>query len=211
MAAAESPDAAPSDGLDGYLKDDRSPLARLLGDGPVPHKVFTFDGAGDRFKGKPFAVRAISTAQTEKATAAAFGYLVGKGGWTDDRLYTERGKHALGLETAVQILSLALCDPEDPTRRLVKSADEFRNAFEPDEVGPLFSQFLAFNRERHPLAHVETMKEAERIFVDLGKGYALPTTLLDYDIDTVRNIALSGALLFSKLMMRGSSDSDSQS
>lgn len=199
-----------NDGFDGAFKDDRSPLRRLLGEGGVPHRIFAFAGSGGRFKDAQWAVRDLDAGGREQADADAFAFLVGKGGWTDDRLFTSQGSAALDLEAAIQVLSRVLVDPVDPTRPFgsaadIRGSDKLRGLDE-NEVLYLFNQWLVFHNERSCFDKTKDTKEAEEIFVSLGKGFALPTSLLSYDTATLRNIVLSGARLYSTLTKQDSSD-----
>jgi hypothetical protein len=191
------------DAIDQYLTDSRSPLAKLLGEGVVPHRTFEFRGAGQRFPaGTMFAVRAIDSDVATNAGAAAFRYLVDKAGYTDERLFTTVGQAALELETKRQILSHALVDPKDPTKPFATDVAEVRTAFESAEVVALYEQYADYQRERSPLVTTENAKEAEALLDQLGKGLVDPTSLSRFDSDTLRFVVRCGARMLRDMQTR---------
>lgn len=175
-----------TDPIDRYIKDTRSPLAKLLGDAPVAHrKVEGFEGAGGRFKGVPLALVALSGDVQERATSEAAKHLVAVGFNRED-LYTEIGESLFGYEIKVQLLSRALRDGADPTRLFADDADELRKVLEADEVSALFEHLLDYQEERSPLSHARSWEEVEALLVAVGKGLAPATSLNSYDAASLR-------------------------
>ena len=201
------------DGLDRFITDKRSGLAKLIGDSPIPHRVFAFAGSGGRFgEGTQFAVRALGGEGKMRALADAIAWLTTKGGWPRDALYEQNGAAVLDLESKVQVLTRVLVDPSDPSKSFVASADELRKLLEPDEICALWEQFLDFEDERSPLAKLRTWEEVEPELVAVGKRYARPTSLLRFDFGT-RQFMLQcmAERLFSTPTKLPSSDTSPQS
>lgn len=175
-----------ADPLDRFVKDTRSPLAKLLGDAPVAHrKVEGFEGAGGRFKGVPLALVALSGDVQERATSEAAKHLVAVGFNRED-LYTEIGEGLFGYEIKVQLLSRALRDGNDPTRTFAENADELRKTLEADEVAALFEHLLDYQEERSPLSRARSWEEVEALLVAVGKGLAPGTSLNSFDAASLR-------------------------
>jgi hypothetical protein len=173
------------DGLDRFITDNRSGLAKLVGDGPVPHRAFPFPGAGGRFgEGTRFAVRALDAESKSRALANAVTWLTTKGGWTRDALYEQNGAAVLDLECKVQVLARALVQPDDARKAFVSGPDELRKLLESDEIAALFEQYLDYEEERSPLAKLRSWEEVEPALVAVGKGYATKTSLLRFDSAT---------------------------
>jgi hypothetical protein len=78
------------DGLDRFIRDERSPLAKMLEEKRVAHREFEFDGAEGRFAGKTFAVRALSAEERMRAVAEATRFLVNELKLEREDLYTRR-------------------------------------------------------------------------------------------------------------------------
>lgn len=175
-----------ADPLDRFVKDTRSPLAKLLGDAPVAHrKVEGFEGAGGRFKGVPLSLVALSGDVQERATSDAAKHLVAVGFNRED-LYTEIGEGLFGYEIKVRLLSRALRDGNDPTRLFAESADELRKTLEADEVAALFEHLLDYQEERSPLSRARSWEEVEALLVAVGKGLAPGTSLNSFDAASLR-------------------------
>lgn len=169
--------------LDAFIKDTRSPLARLLGQSPTPHKPVAFGG---RFEGVALALRALPGDAHERAVADAAKHLVMIGFQRED-LYTEIGEGLFALECKVQLLARALCVLGDKAPEpLCAGADELRAHLEPDEVSGLFEHFLAYQEERSPLTSARSWEEVEAFLLALGKGLAPATSLNSYDTGTLR-------------------------
>jgi hypothetical protein len=172
--------------LDKFVRDTRSPLAKLLGDAPVAHrKVEGFEGAGGRFKGVSLALVALSGDVQERATSDAAKHLVSVGFNRED-LYTEIGESLFGYEIKVQLLSRALRDGNDPTRLFAESADELRKTLEADEVAGLFEHLLDYQEERSPISRARSWEEVEALLVAVGKGLAPATSLNSCDSASLR-------------------------
>lgn len=195
-----------ADPLDRFVKDTRSPLAKLLGDAPVAHrKVEGFEGAGGRFKGVSLSLVALSGDVQERATSDAAKHLVSVGFNRED-LYTEIGEGLFGYEIKVQLLSRALRDGNDPTRTFAESADELRKTLEADEVAALFEHLLDYQEERSPLSRARSWEEVEALLVAVGKGLAPPTSLNSYDAASLRFMLRELAARWVTLMKPPSSD-----
>jgi hypothetical protein len=175
-------------GLDDFIKDTRSPLAKLVGNGPRPHRCFAFAGSGARFGEAQWAVRALSADEREHAAADAVRWLCEGCKWERSDLYTELGDAVRDLECKVRLLFAALVDPAAPTQALAASADELRKLLDADEIGALFEQLVDYQEERSPFAKLRDWQEVETFCVALGKGYAPMTSLLSYDSASLRFI-----------------------
>lgn len=195
-----------TDSLDKYVKDTRSPLAKLLGGAPVAHrKVEGFEGAGGRFKGVSLALVALSGDVQERATSDAAKHLVAVGFNRED-LYTEIGEGLFGYEIKVQLLSRALRDGNDPTRLFAADADELRKTLEADEVAALFEHLLDYQEERSPLSRARSWEEVEALLVAVGKGLAPGSALNSYDAASLRFMLRELAARWAMLMRPPSSD-----
>ena len=191
---------------DRFVKDTRSPLAKLLGQAPVAHRKFEgFEGAGGRFKSASLALVSLSGDAQERATADAAKHLVSVGFNRED-LYTEIGEGLFGYEIKVQLLSRALCDGNDPTKPFAESADELRRVLEPDEVTALFEHMLSYQEERSPLTKARSWEEVEGLIDAVGKGLTAPTSLNSYDSGSLRFMLRELAFRYAALTRPRSSD-----
>ncbi len=181
-----------SDGPDKFIKDSRSGLAKLLGDGPIPARVFAFGGAGDRFGAETrFCVRALSVQEQLTAVGAATKFLVEVCGLDRQDLFSDIGSAALDLESKVQALAVGLVDPDDARKRFAKDAAELRKSLEADEVERLFNELADFTSERSPLTRAADSAEVQALLVAVGKGMAPKTRLLAFGFDTLVSITHS--------------------
>lgn len=186
--------------LERFVKDTRSPLARLLGDGAAPaHRAFAFDGAGGRFAGATWAVRAVDAATQVRAVVDAVKYLTKECGWERDDLYSELGERVLDLESKVRVLAAALVRPEAPAEPLASGPDEVRR-LEADEIEAIWEHFAEFQDERSPLSKVRSWEEVEALVVALGKGFKSRTSLSSYGSATLRSMLLTLAPRYVALM-----------
>ncbi len=152
-----------------------SGLAKLFG-GPVPHKVFDFDGCGERFKGHRWAVRAPSAADQQQAIADAKKYLEGLGWRVDELQLGELGGQAIELASKAFILARALVRPEAPETLFAKDGKEVLHFLQPDEIAVLFDSLVEYQQERSPLSSgALTPARIDEVLDDLGKGL-LPVT-----------------------------------
>lgn len=171
---------------DKFVKDTRSPLAKLLGQSPLAHrKIEGFEGAGGRFRGASLALLALSGDAQERATSDAAKHLVAVGFERED-LYTEIGEGIFSYEIKVQLLARSLVDGNDPTKPFAASADELRRTLEPDEVSVLFEHALSYQEERSPLSKARSWEEVEGLIDAVGKGLTAPTSLNSYDSGSLR-------------------------
>jgi hypothetical protein len=177
-------------GIEQFIKDTRSPLAKLCDDQPVAHRVFEFAGAAGRFgKGRKWAVRALSADERARAVVDAVKWLTtAPNAWERGDLYTELGESVLNLESKVRALAVGLVDPSDPTKAFAESADELRKRLDADEVTRLFEELSDYTSERSVLSRAEKFGEVEAFVVALGKGWTPRTSLNSYDTDTLRLI-----------------------
>jgi hypothetical protein len=183
-------------GLDAFIKG--SSLAKLAGLAAVPHRIFPFRGAGDRFpEGERFAVRSLPAAARMKAATEAERWLRRVGGYDASELLTETGQAVLQLEGKLRVLGAALVDPDDPGRPfagvgddgrhdLGRAADEIRDLLEAEEIEALFEEWIDFNDERSPLTKARTWAEFEGLLAAVGKGLASRTSLNRYDSASLR-------------------------
>jgi hypothetical protein len=174
------------DATDKYLRDTRSPLARLLGEAVVPHRAFAFAGAGGRFGDATWAVRALSADERSRSIVDATKWLIETCKWDHASLYSELGEAVLDLESKVRGLAAALVDPADPTKPFVKDADELRKLLEADEIGRLFEELADYTDERSPFSRAARWQEVEGFVEALGKGWTTSTSLSSYDAASLR-------------------------
>ena len=198
-----------NDGLDAFVKDTRTPLAKALGDrGVAVHILDLFDGTGARLDGIPLALRAVPNEARVKAVAAAVKFLTEKCGLTESYLYdTATGGAELDLETKVQLLAVALCEPAPPHAPVVESADGLRALLEADEVVQIFESYADFVAERSPLSRAKSAEEVEAVLSALGKGMIPPSRLNAFDSSTLRSALHSLAVQRERLTSSSSSPS----
>jgi hypothetical protein len=178
------------DGLDRFIRDERSPLAKMLEEKRVAHREFEFDGAEGRFAGKTFAVRALSAEERMRAVAEATRFLVNELKLEREDLYTGLGAVALDLESKVRCLAVGLIDPKPPHAPLAKNADQIRQTFEDDEITVLFEHLADYSASRSPLQAAQSWEEVEGLLTALGKGWTSATSLNSYGVATLRYIVL---------------------
>lgn len=199
-----------SDGLDGFVKDTRSTLAKALGDKGTPvHILDLYDGTGARLDGIPLALRAVPESVRVKAVADALRFLTGpKCGMSEEYLYgTGDGAAELALETKVQILSAALCEPAPPHAPIVKDADGLRELLDATELAQIFDAYADWLATRNPLGQAKSLEEVEAVLSALGKGMTPPSRLMSFDSSTLRSALHSLACQRERLMSSNSSPS----
>ena len=198
-----------SDGLDGFVRDTRPSLAKALGDRGVAVKIVDlFDGTEARLDGIPLALRAVPNEARVRAVAAGVKFLTEKCGLTESYLYdTATGGAELDLETKVQLLAVALCEPAPPHAPVVESADGLRALLEADEVVQIFESYADFVAERSPLSRAKSAEEVEAVLSALGKGTLPASRLTSFDSVTLRRALHSLAVRHERLMSSNSSDS----
>lgn len=197
-------------GVEDFIKDTRSPLARALSDRGVPvHVVDVYDGTGARLDGVPLALRAVSESVRVKAVADALRFLTGpKCGMSEEYLYgTEDGRGELNLEIKVQLLAAALCEPAPPHAPVVESADDLRTILDGTELNQLFEVYADWLAERNPLSQAKSLEEVEAVLEALGKGMIPPSRLHAFDSSTLRSALRSLAVQRATLTSSNSSPS----
>ncbi len=178
------------DGLDGFVRDTRPSLAKALGDkGVAVHILDLFDGTGARLDGIPLALRAVPESVRVKAVADALRFLTGaKCGISEEYLYgTPDGAAELGLETKVQILAAALCEPAPPHALVCKDADALRELLDATELAQIFDAYADWLASRNPLSQAKSLEEVEAVLSALGKGMIPPSRLMSFDSSTLRS------------------------
>jgi len=170
-----------------FLKDKRSGLAKLLGNGAVPTRSFEdFEGCGGRFKGTSLAFRALSASEVALATSRAVAWLTTTCGFQREDLYTEVASGFFSLEVKVQCLALALVEPADPAKPWAETPAQLRELLEPDEITALFERWQDWQEERSPLSGLRSVEAVDEELDALGKGLTAATSLLRYDSGTLR-------------------------
>jgi len=189
-----------------FVRDTRSPLARALGERGVVVKIV--DDLGGQLDGIPLALRPLSTETRGGAVAAAIKYLTGPCGLSEAYLYdTSNGAAELDLETKIQLLAVALCEPAPPHAPVVASADELRGLIEANDAGQLFEVYADFLAERSPLSRAKSMAEVEAVVTALGKGMTSVSRLTSFDSTTLRSALYSLAVRHEMLTSSNSSPS----
>lgn len=175
--------------LSAYAKDTRSPLARAMGErGVVTRLVDVFDGTGAPLDGIPLALRMVSDADRTRAVGASLRYLIDECRMSESYLYdTTAGGMELDIESKLQILAVALCEPAPPHDRVVKDADELRALITADDIVTLYEVLADFVHERSPLARVRSAEEVDAVIEALGKGTTPPSRLQSFDASTLRS------------------------
>jgi len=183
-----------SDGVPAqFIRDTRSALARMVGDQPIPHVVVDdFRGVGDRFKGKTFALAALSGEAEVQSLGDAIAWLTSPAGGklTREDFLTPDGESALDFEQKVQQLARALREPADLTRPLAASADELRVLLFPAEVHVLYARQRLYQMERSPFLRARAWEEVRLQVEGLGKGSTSMTWLSSCANDTLRLISI---------------------
>lgn len=170
--------------LEEFARDQRSPLARLLGAAPIAHKVFEM-GEG-RLAGKRLAVRWITAEQKTRASVDAVKFLCEACGWDRQDLFTPLGESVLDLETKVRMLAVGLVDPDNVTKPLAKDVDELRALLGVGEIDALFRELSALIEQEEPFDRVRTWEEVEGFVTALGKGWTLPRSWSSFGNGTLR-------------------------
>ena len=198
------------DPADPFVRDTRPSLAKALGDRGVPvHIVDLYDGTGARLDGIPLALRAVPESVRVKAVAAALAFLTGpKCGMSEEYLYgTDNGRAELDLETKVQLLAAALCEPAPPHAPVCKDADALRDLLDATELSQLFEAYADWLAERNPLSRAKSVEEVEAVLAALGKGMLPASRLIAFDSSTLRSALHSSAVRLATLTSSSSSPS----
>lgn len=172
--------------LDDRIKDTRSPLARLLGNAPIAHRVFEVESG--RLAGKRLAVRWINAEQKTRASVDAVKFLCESCGWQREDLFTPLGENVLDLETKVRMLAASLADPENVRAPFAKDPEEVRALLGSMEIDMLFREFLALHEEQEPFDRIKKWEEVEGFVQALGKGWTLPMSWNSFGSGTLRDI-----------------------
>lgn len=200
--------SAHDDGLDGFIKDRRSPLAQALGERGFAVKVVEdFEGHDGRMKGVPIALRALSNDQRLRCVLAAQRFLHEECGATEYWLEGEVGKGEFDLESQVRLLTVALVEPEFPHACIAKSADDLRKLFDAQEIRQLYELFVDHLAERSPVSRAKSAEEVEAVVEALGKGLIPTSRLTSFDSSTLRSALHSLAVRHWRLMSSSSSPS----
>jgi len=195
---------------DPFVRDSRGALAKALGDrGVAVHIVDLYDGTGARLDGIPLALKAVSEGVRVKAVADALRFLTGpKCGMSEEYLYgTDNGRAELDLETKVQLLAAALCEPAPPHSPVCKDADGLRELLDATELSQLFEAYADWLAERNPLSRAKSLEEVEAVLAALGKGMLPASRLTSFDSSTLRSALHSLAVQRERLTSSNSSPS----
>ena len=199
-----------NDGLDGFVRDTRTSLAKALGDRGVAVKIVDlFDGTEARLDGIPLALRAVPNSVRVKAVADALRFLTGpKCAMSEEYLYgTPDGQYELDLETKIQVLSVALVEPAPPHAPVCESADGLRELLDAIELEQLFGVYSDWTASRNPIGRAKSLEEVEAVLSALGKGMIPPSRLMSFDSSTLRSALHSLACQRERLMSSSSSPS----
>ena len=178
------------DGFEGFVKDTRPSLAKALGDrGVQVHIVDVFDGTGHRLDGIPLALKAVPNGVRVKAAADALRFLTGPMcGMDHEYLYgTGDGAAERELETKVQLLAVALCEPAAPHDLVCSSADDLRALLDATELQQIFEVYVDWLATRNPITQAKSLEEVEAVLSALGKGMIPPFRLTSFDSSTLRS------------------------
>lgn len=153
-------------------------------------KVIEFDGCGNRLRGVPLALRALTADESMRLRADALKWLTSACGFTEDYLIgTTGGNEALEFETKIRFVALALVEPAAPHAPVAKDADDLRTLLEADEVSALFELLVDWITERSPIASAKSAEEVAKLCDALGKGTMPLSRLSAFDNASLRTIA----------------------
>lgn len=182
-----------------------SGLAKLFG-GPIPHKVFEFEGCGERFKGVRWALRAPSAMDQQVAISEAKKFLEGLAWRVDELQLGELGGSAIELASKAFILAKSLVCPDQPDALFAKDGREVLHRLQPDEIAVLFDLLVEYQQERSPLSSgALTVAKIDEVLDDLGKGLLPARWWRSYGSATLARFTLRAAdRLASQMSLRSS-------
>lgn len=157
-------------------------LAKQFADGPVPHKVFTYGGCGDRFgASKTWAIKAPSALDHQESLAASRKWLESKGWKPEELQLGEIGSHAFDAVARAWIVSRSLVNPSDPTQLACDDGAQVLTLLHTDEIDYLFEMVVEYQQERAPFSRGElSLSNIDEVIDDLGKGLLPPTWWKSY-------------------------------
>ena len=157
-------------------------LAKQFADGPVPHKVFTYGGCGDRFgAAKTWAVRSPSALDDQDSLAAARKWLEGKGWKPEELQLGEIGAQAFDAVSRAWIVSRSLVNPEDPTQLACVDGAQVLALMHIEEVDYFFETVVDYQQERSVLSRGDlSLDKIDEVIDDLGKALLPPTWWKSY-------------------------------
>ncbi len=148
-----------------YIKDVRSPLAKLIGELDVrPYKTVDLPGV----EGAQVALWCLTQAECDRAKAAALAYMRGTLKFSEmDLAYTPG---AFDDNVAIETLALAMRDPNDARQPFAKDGAEVRR-LGPKALGALHEEYVQFVAERSPLSQADDLeKEVDSLCEALKAG-----------------------------------------
>lgn len=156
-------------------------LARQFAEGAVPCKSFVYDGCGDRFNGKVWALRPTVAVDHQDALAYARKWLEQKGWRTEELQLGEIGQSALEQVAKASMLARALVDPADPTTLACADGAQVLTLLHTEEIDYLYEMLVEYQAERSPLARGDLdLSKMDEVLDDLGKELMPPTWWRSY-------------------------------
>lgn len=189
MAPTHDPDDPTNDPtLAGFVKDSRTPLQRFM-EAKSPVKVIDdFPGAGERWKGFAFGLRALTVEEVQTAAIDATKELTDRFKLSESLLFTSIADEMRDISSKVHILARSMTHAEAPHERLFKGPNELRAALEADELHALFELYMDWQRERSPVSSAKSLDDVMGVVEAMGKGMAPSSALNGYDAATLRYI-----------------------
>lgn len=170
---------------------DLSPLMRLVGSLPRPHRIIPMPGRyANHEELGTVAIVALRDSELVDARFAALKFITELKKLPEWQLDTELGQAMLDNEMQVQVLHLTMRQPKNLAAKYTSSPTDVRMNLEPDERMTLWNEYVAFQHERSPLRTVKTDEELEELVSALGKGSFEATELSYFDTATLRTIII---------------------
>jgi hypothetical protein len=194
------------------MADEPSPLWKLQNaDIARRFKVIPFPGrrgkpVDDGGEGWTVGMIPLGLDQLQSAHREAWDYLTIKLKCSLD--WIDSHPDQLDAERRVQVLALALRDPENQVRPFGSAGDIRR--LHPDESAALFTQFLAYQNELSPISRSKGFEEVEEQLAALGKGRTSSDFLLGYDTVSLASIVSELATRWT-ILLEAQPKSDSSS
>jgi hypothetical protein len=171
--------------------DDGSPLARAASRLGRPHKVIDFPG----MPGTKVALWCPNEDEESRADIAARQRLTQQFKLTALDLSLAQETDLARREREVELLTLVLRDPADPSQAFTESSDELREHLAGPQRSQLIETLEDFKRERFVARTPAEDAELVRVVRDMGKmDGVLSTWLTSCDAATLRLIVMALAV-----------------
>lgn len=189
------------------IAESKSPLADLIGDlDERPCKTIPWPRRPDR----SVSLWELTQSEGDAARKRAFEYVRDILKFSElDLAWDEQ--RAIYDAIAVETLAVALRKPENPKVPFARDAQQLRDRVSPHTLEALFSEYLTFVKQQHPLADVQDPeKELEELVSLVGKGYPIAARLTSYDITAARELLRTAVGQLASAQTENSSDTSLQ-